>query len=101
LFFGISFHSTAICGERKKSHTSSDAADMRAKLPKLTLYQYKSCPFCSKARAYLDYTGIAYKIVEVNPLFKKEMKFSEYKNVPFLVTGDGTQVRNGLEDVSY
>lgn len=33
-------------------------------------------------------------MVEVNPLFKREMKFSEYKNVPFLVSADGTQIND-------
>ncbi|TNN52420.1 Prostaglandin E synthase 2 [Liparis tanakae] len=34
---------------------------------KLTLYQYKTCPFCSKVRAFLDYHGLPYEVVEVNP----------------------------------
>lgn len=33
-----------------------------------------------------------YKTVEVNPLFKKEIKFSEYRKVPF-VLADGVQLR--------
>lgn len=32
---------------------------------KLTLYQYVTCPFCCKVRAFLDYKGINYDIVEV------------------------------------
>ena len=61
-------------------------------LPSLVLYQYQTCPFCSKARAFLDYYGVSYRTVEVNPLFRKEIKFSTYKKVPFVVAGD-VQVR--------
>lgn len=48
------------------------------------LYQYATCPFCCKVRTFLDYYDIDYEIVEVNPLFRKEVKFSEYKKVPFM-----------------
>ncbi|KAJ6654610.1 hypothetical protein lerEdw1_006763 [Lerista edwardsae] len=51
----------------------------------LTLYQYKTCPFCSKVRAFLDYHGLAYEIVEVNPVMRKEIKFSVYRKVPILL----------------
>ncbi|XP_063001033.1 prostaglandin E synthase 2 [Elgaria multicarinata webbii] len=51
----------------------------------LTLYQYKTCPFCSKVRAFLDYHGLPYEIVEVNPVMRQEIKFSMYRKVPILV----------------
>uniref|UniRef100_A0A8D0BYC1 Prostaglandin E synthase 2 n=1 Tax=Salvator merianae TaxID=96440 RepID=A0A8D0BYC1_SALMN len=51
----------------------------------LTLYQYKTCPFCSKVRAFLDYHGLPYEIVEVNPVMRQEIKFSAYRKVPILV----------------
>lgn len=35
--------------------------------------------------AFLDYHDIAYKVVEVNPVGKKEIKWSDYKKVPILV----------------
>lgn len=35
--------------------------------------------------AFLDYHDISYKVVEVNPMGKKELKWSEYKKVPVLV----------------
>lgn len=97
LFFGLSFHSTAICETKKRTSPGSGQVN----LPKLTLYQYRTCPFCCKARAYLDYTGIAYEVVEVNPLFKKEMKFSKYRSVPFMVTSDGTQVSRAIRGNHY
>jgi len=59
------------------------------KPPHLRLYQYHTCPFCCKARAFLDYYGYDYEIVEVNPLFKKETKFSpNYRKVPILLIDD-------------
>ncbi|KAB8095028.1 hypothetical protein EE612_022605 [Oryza sativa] len=57
----------------------------------VVLYQYQACPFCNKVRAFLDYHDIPYKVVEVNPLSKKEIKWSEYKKVPIL-TVDGEQL---------
>lgn len=56
-------------------------------VPPLTLYQYQPCPFCSKVRAFLDYYGLEYTKVEVNPLFKKEMKATGNKKVPFVIAG--------------
>ncbi|KAF8819912.1 prostaglandin-E synthase [Cardiosporidium cionae] len=51
-----------------------------------TLYQYDSCPFCRKVRCCLDLYKIPYQVVEVHPIFKKEVKFSpDYKKVPLLV----------------
>lgn len=61
-------------------------------LPSIKLYQYQTCPFCCKTRAFLDYYGINYEIVEVNPLFRKEIKFSKYRKVPFIVCSDDVQV---------
>ncbi|KNA11200.1 hypothetical protein SOVF_137320 [Spinacia oleracea] len=54
----------------------------------VVLYQYEACPFCNKVKAFLDYYDIPYKVVEVNPISKKEIKWSDYKKVPIL-TVDG------------
>lgn len=48
---------------------------------KLTLYQYQSCPFCCKVRAYLDFKGLSYDVVEVNSVSRKELNWSKYKKV--------------------
>ena len=76
----------------KVSESESDTSFMPG-VPKLTvtLYQYQNCPFCGKVRAFLDYYGIDYTIVEVNPLWKKEISFSKYRKVPFIFA-DGKQV---------
>uniref|UniRef100_A0A0E0P6B0 Glutaredoxin domain-containing protein n=2 Tax=Oryza TaxID=4527 RepID=A0A0E0P6B0_ORYRU len=63
----------------------------------VVLYQYQACPFCNKVRAFLDYHDIPYKVVEVNPLSKKEIKWSEYKKVPIL-TVDGEQLQRVRPD---
>lgn len=55
---------------------------------RLTLYQYKTCPFCSKVRAFLDYYGLPYEIVEVNPVMRQEIKWSTYRKVPILMVND-------------
>ena len=39
----------------------------------------------------MDYYNVPYKVVEVNPIFKKEIKWSEYKKVPILMV-DGVQM---------
>ncbi|PWA38654.1 Glutaredoxin [Artemisia annua] len=65
----------------------------------VVLYQYESCPFCNKVKAYLDYYDIPYKVVEVNPLSKKEIKWSDYKKVPILmVDGEPLQDSSAIID---
>ncbi|XP_042457126.1 prostaglandin E synthase 2-like [Zingiber officinale] len=69
------------------------------RIPKdVVLYQYEACPFCNKVKAYLDYHDIPYKVVEVNPISKKEIKWSDYKKVPILVV-DGEQLVNSSDIV--
>lgn len=54
----------------------------------LTLYQYQNCPFCCKVRAFLDFHGIPYNVIEVNPVMRQQVKFSDYKKVPILIAKD-------------
>mmetsp|Transcript_27554 Transcript_27554/g.67740 ORF Transcript_27554/g.67740 Transcript_27554/m.67740 type:complete len:332 (-) Transcript_27554:246-1241(-) len=83
---------------RTRRHTGSLSRPRNAPNPAqsslpfkdVTLYQYDVCPFCNKVKAMLDFHGIPYDVVEVNPLFKSEIKFSEYKKVPVVVI-DGEQ----------
>lgn len=58
---------------------------------KLTLYQYQTCPFCCKARVFLDYFGFNYDIVEVNSVMRTQVKWSSYKKVPIVVA----ELKNG------
>lgn len=66
----------------------------------LVLYQYQTCPFCNKVRAYLDSINIPYTVVEVNPLTKAQLKFSqEYKKVPVL-TIDSIQLNDSTQIIT-
>jgi len=61
---------------------------------KFTLYQYQTCPFCCKARAFLDYFGVSYDVIEVNSVTRKQVKWStKYKKVPMLVA----ELENGTK----
>ena len=56
---------------------------------RITLYQYKICPFCCKVKAVLDYYKIPYETLDVNPLTKAEIKFSpDYRKVPIARIGE-------------
>ena len=57
----------------------------------LTIYEYPSCPFCGKVRAFLDYHNLDYTAVSVNPFSRKEIEFSESKKLPLVVV-DGEKV---------
>lgn len=52
-----------------------------------TLYQYTTCPFCCKLKAFLDYHQIEYATVEVNPITKKQIKDHGFGKVPQLQIG--------------
>ena len=78
----INYQSQNLPGKVKP--TISNAREKNPGNVKLTLYQYATCPFCSKVRAYLDYFGYSYDIVEVNSISKKQTDWSSYKKVPIL-----------------
>ncbi|KAK2588313.1 hypothetical protein KPH14_004330 [Odynerus spinipes] len=63
---------------------------------KLTLYQYQTCPFCCKVRAFLDYYGISYDVVEVDPVLRREISWSSYTKVPILLV----KVKNGYQPLN-
>ncbi|PON73410.1 S-crystallin [Parasponia andersonii] len=93
--------SSPFAGTTCFSNAASLAQDPHAKggpksshefFPKdVVLYQYEACPFCNKVKAFLDFYDIPYKVVEVNPINKKEIKWSDYKKVPILKV-DGEQM---------
>ncbi|XP_004291342.1 PREDICTED: prostaglandin E synthase 2-like [Fragaria vesca subsp. vesca] len=95
--FGLSKPSTAAGGaiwfsttaaQEMHSHVSGDKFAPND----VVLYQYEACPFCNKVRAFLDYKKIPYKVMEVNPMSKKEIKWSDYKKVPILKVDDEQMV---------
>ena len=66
----------------------------------IVIYQYEVCPFCCKVKAFLDYNDIPYRVVEVDPLGKSELKWSEYKKVPVVLLDDTKQVNNSSSIIS-
>ena len=52
---------------------------------RIVLLQYQSCPFCCKVRTFLDFHGLAYDVVEVNPVLRTQLRFSPYRKVPILL----------------
>ncbi|KAK9500921.1 hypothetical protein O3M35_002084 [Rhynocoris fuscipes] len=51
----------------------------------LILFQYPTCPFCCKVRAFLDFHGLSYNVIEVNPVLRQQLKWTDYKKVPILL----------------
>lgn len=49
------------------------------------MFQYPTCPFCCKVRAFLDYNKLSYDIVEVDPMLKQQISWSDYKKVPIVL----------------
>ncbi|KAG9270274.1 prostaglandin E synthase 2 [Astyanax mexicanus] len=93
-YFYTALHSLILTNE-----SFLQAPDIGADL-NLTLYQYKTCPFCSKVRAFLDYHRIPYEIVEVNPVMRQEIKWSTYRKVPILMVNGTTQLNDSSVIIS-
>ena len=51
----------------------------------LVLFQYQSCPFCCKVRAFLDAHGFTYSVVEVDAVLRQATRWSPYRKVPMLL----------------
>ncbi|XP_027355125.1 prostaglandin E synthase 2-like [Abrus precatorius] len=86
---GFTYTSSAATSLAQDHHAKGSEVGFKPK--QVVLFQYEACPFCNKVKAFLDYYDVPYKIVEVNPINKKEIKWSEYKKVP-IVTVDGEQM---------
>ena len=67
---------------------------------KPTLYGFQTCPFCWKVRSLLNWKGVDYSAVEVDPMTKAEIRWSNWKSVPVFVDADGTQV-NGSNSILH
>lgn len=77
-------YNAATSMDKEERHKQLGVDD--SSIHKITLYQYEVCPFCCKVKAFLDYHKIPYEVVEVEPVLKKELKFSkDYKKVPVVV----------------
>lgn len=61
----------------------------------IILFSFKICPFCCKTKALLHASEVPYSEVEVSPLFKSQLSWSnEYKKVPIAVFPDGEVVND-------
>lgn len=74
---------------------SAPAAPEAPPLPEIDilLYQYSICPFCHIIRANLDYLGVPYRTIEVNPLSQAEISFVEKPRKVPIVLLDGELTR--------
>lgn len=91
LFWGLRTQAQCQSMEKNSLTEQSEKTVSSSSLPVITFYQYQTCPYCSKARAFLEYYGVQYRKVEVNPVFRREIKSFKYRKLPFLVT-EGVQV---------
>lgn len=66
-----------------------------------TIYSFQSCPFCFKIRALLGSRGIRYADVEVEPMKKAELDWSEWSAVPVFVDSDGTAMNESNDILHY
>jgi microsomal prostaglandin-E synthase 2 len=85
----------------------ADLADFKQNQD-IVLYQYETCPFCNKVRAFLDYSQIKYRVVEVNPLTKAEKRvtpqLAAIKEVPVLtinghILTDSTPIIRNVNEI--
>ncbi|KAL7828567.1 hypothetical protein SRHO_G00322010 [Serrasalmus rhombeus] len=97
--FGFGLYQTVKLTLQQHLAEEAKAPDLGTDL-KLTLYQYKTCPFCSKVRVFLDYHGISYETVEVNPVMRQEIKWSDYRKVPIVMVNGTVQLNDSSVIIS-
>eukprot|EP00755_Sulcionema_specki_P011601 Sspe_Gene.49395::Locus_26596_Transcript_1_1_Confidence_1.000_Length_1196::g.49395::m.49395/K05309/PTGES2; microsomal prostaglandin-E synthase 2 len=67
----------------------------------VTMYRYLTCPFCGKLKAFLDYHRIPITFVEVDPLFKAQMKGLNYSKVPLIKIGEEITLADSYDIVTH
>ena len=87
---------TATASCTSSAHAAADADDTV-----LTLYQYEVCPWCNKVKATLDYRQVPYRTIEVHPVFKSELKWSDYKKVPILLLPNNDSMTESTHIVDF
>ena len=68
---------------------------------KPTIYTYATCPFSLKVKSLLKSRDIEFSNVEVDPMKKTELKWSDWKKVPVFVDSDGTHVNDSNDILHY
>ena len=74
------------------AHAQKPSVTTAAAVPPIDFYRYTTCPFCGKVKAFLDYFQVPHTCIEVEPMFKGEIRHSTYKKVPqlrFCTSGSG------------
>lgn len=70
----------------------------------IILFQFQTCPFCCKVRAFLDYAGLSYSVVEVDAVLRQSIKWSQSKKVPIVLVrskdGDYVQLNDSSMIIS-
>ncbi|XP_041854865.1 prostaglandin E synthase 2 [Melanotaenia boesemani] len=97
---GLGLYQTLKLSVQQQQHLAEEHRKVSGGGLNLTLYQYKTCPFCSKVRAFLDYHGLPYEIVEVNPVMRQEIKWSTYRKVPILMVDNELQLNDSSVIIS-
>lgn len=72
-FAGISVVAVTVMLNKTRTFCSTPNDDENAPF-RPTIYQYLICPFCNRVKSYLDFCGVQYDTIEVNPLTKAEIK---------------------------
>uniref|UniRef100_A0A672Z3X5 Prostaglandin E synthase 2-like n=1 Tax=Sphaeramia orbicularis TaxID=375764 RepID=A0A672Z3X5_9TELE len=98
---GLGLYQTVKFWVQQHQHLAQEEVQAVGGGLKLVLYQYKTCPFCSKVRAFLDYHGLPYDIVEVNPVMRQELKWSTYRKVPILMVNGQVQLNDSSVIITY
>ena len=91
-----SANDSAAIGGVQKTPVQERAVDNKP-----TLYGFQTCPFCWKVRSLLNWKGVDYSSVEVDPMTKAEIKWANWKSVPVFVDADGTQVNDSNQILHY
>ena len=68
---------------------------------KPTIYTYATCPFSLKVKSLLKSRGVEFTNVEVDPMKKTELKWSDWRKVPVFVDIDGTHVNDSNDILHY
>eukprot|EP00164_Ancoracysta_twista_P024055 GFYU01045371.1.p1 GENE.GFYU01045371.1~~GFYU01045371.1.p1 ORF type:complete len:347 (-),score=59.51 GFYU01045371.1:19-990(-) len=77
-------HTQAPASLRCRTYSTSSGSDAGTLADtELTLYQFETCPYCTKTRTFMDFNDIQYNKVDVHPISKKESVVG--KKVPVLM----------------
>ena len=69
---------------QRQQEVTNSSTEKKMNDAAIQLFRYTTCPFCGRVKAFLDYLQIAHECVEVEPMFKGELKCSVYQKVPQL-----------------